>query len=93
MIELIATYTDFDSNERKEVVMKSVMRKSGRYPWGTKPTNIVEVYVDCELCGKSHTEYAVDGHVVKPHFCEACWKKVVSEYLEEKDARDAGSGL
>ena len=57
-------------------------RKSGRYPYGTRPEQIVTVQIECELCGEMHNEYAIDGHVSKPHFCESCWRKVVNEYYE-----------
>ena len=61
-----------------------IVHKSGRYPWGTKPDQIVEINIPCELCGELHIEHAIDGHVCVPHWCESCWRKVVSEYMEEK---------
>ena len=62
----------------------SITRKSGSYPWGTNPNNVVEVDIPCELCGELHIEYAIDGHISVPHWCESCWKKVVTEYMEER---------
>lgn len=60
-----------------------VMRKSGRYPWGGKPINVIEVDIPCEICGKVHKEESVDGHISQPHWCKDCWKKVMDETEKE----------
>ena len=63
----------------------NIARKSGRYPWGTNPKQVVEVeeHVPCDLCGKLHIEHSINGHLAVPHFCESCWKKVISEVISE----------
>lgn len=62
--------------------INNVSRRSGRYPWGSKPKQVVEVNIPCELCGEMHNEYCIDGHVSQPHWCESCWRKVMSDGCE-----------